>query len=366
MENLSKNITIDAMEAYNKAKKPAAKTSTFDAKNYLNLKLDTKNGELSREVKIRLLPIDANSNSPFKIIKMHNIAVPKEIAESGFKSYVCLSQVDDIDHEKFGNKCPFCEKNREEYNRSVELMKSADIADEEVKAGIMAQVKEIQKKSCGYLPNDVGIIRCIERGKENEGPKFWKFNIRQDKKDPYNTILELYNERLRESREENFDTGELNILDLYRGKDLKITINAVLDSGTGKPTNKTSLSIIDYGQIKPISNDQEQINRWVSDTKVWSDVFVVKTYDYLSILINGGTPWFDSKTQTWVAKSDFKNKSYNKDNVEKTADNVNKILNNLENGYSQTQNMVVEDTFTNTQPQPTNVSYYSKKEELPF
>ena len=83
-----------------------------------------------------------------------------------------------------------------------------------------------------------------------------------------------------------------------------------------------------------------------------------------SILINGGTPWFDSKTQTWVAKSDFKNKSYNKDNVEKTADNVNKILNNLENGYSQTQKMVVEDTFTNTQPLPT--SYYSNKEELPF
>ena len=148
---------------------------------------------------------------------------------------------------------------------------------------------------------------------------------------------------------------------------MKITINAVLDSGTGKPTNKTSLSIIDYGQIKPISNDQEQINSWVNDTKVWSDVFVVKTYDYLSILINGGTPWFDSKTQTWVAKADFKNKSYNKDNVDNTADNVNKILNNLENGYNQTQEMVGENTFTNTQPlPPTNISYYSQKDELPF
>ena len=291
MEDLKKkNITIDAMEDFdNNNAKPVVKNTTFDAKNYLNVRLDTKKGELEKEMKIRLLPIlDGGKYVPFKVIKMHSIKVPEEISESGFKSYVCLEKVDDIDHEKYGNKCPFCEMNREAYKKFTE-------ADNNVE-------RELYKKiSLANKAIDVGIIRCIERGHEEDGPKFWKFNIRQDEKDPMHQINNIYKTRMRESIEEG--DGEFNVLDLYEGKDLKVTITAVLDKNTNKPTNKTSVSIVDYGKIKPISEDDELIEKWVDDPKVWSDVFVPKTYDYLSILNEGGIPWFDRNANKWVPKS---------------------------------------------------------------
>ena len=314
MEDLKKkNITIDAMEDDdNYGTKPVVKNTTFDAKNYLNVRLDVEKHEFSKELKIRLLPIDGSSSTPFKRIKMHNIRVPKEISQSGFKSYVCLEKVEDIDHEKYGNKCPFCEMNREAYKKFSE-------ADNDVDKG---RYKEI---SLANMPNDVGIIRCIERGHEEDGPKFWKFNIRQDKTDPLNVIKKLFATRLQESREEGEE--DLNILDLDEGKDLKVTINAVIDKNTGKPTNKTSVEIVDYGKVKPLTDDPELRDKWVNDPKVWSDVFVPKTYDYLSILLDGGIPWFDRATNKWVPKSlvDGENQK-KKDEAKAKSDEIDKDI----------------------------------------
>lgn len=296
-----KNITIESIESDGKDE-AVVKAGNFDAKNYLNTRLDVEKGEVSKELKIRLLPIDKDSSTPFKRIKMHNVKVPKEIAKSGFKSYVCLEKVDDIDHEKYGNKCPFCELNRSAYKKSVE-------ADNDV------DKKRWQEISLANLTSDVGIIRCIERGKEEDGPKFWKFNIRQDGKDPLNVIKKLFTTRLQESREEG--EGDLNILDLDEGKDLKLTITAVMDKNTGKPTNKVSIDITDYGRIKPLTDDEEQRDAWVNDEKVWSDVFVAKTYDYLSILIDGEIPWYDRNTKKWVPKSVIDGEKKVKDDEQK-------------------------------------------------
>lgn len=300
MEDLKrKNITIEAMENDdNKPEKALVKSGNFDEKNYLNVNLDYENGELAKEIRIRLLPIDSKSNTPFKRIKMHNLKVPKTISKSGFKSYVCLEKTEDIDHEKYGKKCPFCEMNREAYKKSTEATNDVD-------------KKRYQDISLANLSNDVGIIRCIERGHEEDGPKFWKFNIRQDKKDPLNVIKGLFATRLQESRDEGEE--DLNILDLYEGKDLKLTIKCVLDKNTGKPTNKKTFEIVDYGKVKPISEDDELIDKWVNDSKVWSDVFVPKTYEYLSVLLDGEEPWFDRESGRWMAKSEYEAKNgYNK------------------------------------------------------
>lgn len=343
-QNLVSNITIEAMENDNDlVKKPKVNKSTFDAKNYLNTKLDIKKGETSKVLKIRLLPIDSKSSTPFKRIKMHNVEVPHDVSENGFKSYVCLSQVEDIDHDKYGYKCPFCEANKLAYEES------ANETDPEKKSALT-------KKSLSYKSNDVGIIRCIERGNEEDGPKFWKFNIRKDEKDPLNVIKKLYNERLNESREEGFGE-DLNILDIYKGKDLKVTITAILDSNTGKPTNKSSISIIDYGQVKPLSDNPELVAKWVNDSKVWSDVFVPKSYEYLKILLDHKTPWFDSKTQTWVPKVDMTKKNVEPEEIENGG---------MPNGVSvKPISMVNENQNFSALPNGT-VTFASDNRDLPF
>lgn len=304
MDNSRKTITVDAvLNDGAKKQNVSEKKKVFDPKNYLNTKLEISKGETFRETKIRLLPIDKDSTSPFKRIMMHSMSgLPKEISPSGFKSYVCLEKTEGIDHEKFGKKCPFCELNREAYKRSTE----ATDPDEK---------RRWQKISLDNKPNEVGILRCIERGHEEDGPKFLKANIRQDGMDLINKIKKIFNTRYQESiemiedakrdGEDTTDMHPLNILDLDEGKDFKLTFTSVRDKNTGEPTDKTSIDIADYGSVKPLSNNPELRDKWVEDPKVWSEVFTLKPYEYLKLLIDGERPWFSKKQNKYITKEEF-------------------------------------------------------------
>ena len=288
-----KNITVAGMEETAKEIKRNANNNSnykkvgFDEKNYLDVRL--KKDELKKELRIRLLPIDKDAETPFKIIRMHNVKVPTEISASGWKSYVCLEKTEDINHGKYGDKCPFCEL----HDEAEKMLKDPSLDPIE---------KERWKKiAMENKPNYTCIVRCIERGHEEDGPKFWKFTITKEGKDPYHVINDLVATR----RQENIDDGASeeeagNILDLYNGKDLKLTVNAVLKDG--KWTNKTSVTVVDYGKEKPLSEDEEEMNRWINDEKKWSDVFVAKPYDYLSIILDGNVPFFDRGLNQWVVK----------------------------------------------------------------
>jgi hypothetical protein len=147
------NITNDVMEDEEQGSKRKNQT-TFNEKNYLNVKL--RKNEDSKELRIRLLPIDKETGSPFKTIHMHTIAVPKEISENGWKSYVCLKHTDDIDHDAYGNDCPFCEMN----HIAFEKMKKAVAVGNEVLVKYEATSREWQGKwftscQCFYCSNVV-------------------------------------------------------------------------------------------------------------------------------------------------------------------------------------------------------------------
>lgn len=287
MQDFKSNITMEAMDAEfsTSSNVQRVKESVFDEKNYLNIRLD--GNQTSKELKIRLLPIDSTSQTPFKKIHLHTLKVPKEISQSGWKSYICLEKTDGIDNEKYGNKCPFCELNREAYKRFTE----------ETDPNLKERWKKI---SLDNMPKEGCIVRCIERGAEEDGPKFWKFNTRRDKGDPKGQIMELYKTRLEESREEGLD--DENILDIKTGKDLKVTISLAAEDKDGK--SRTSVKVVDYGKSKPLSTDDAQILAWINDSKKWSDVFAIKPYDYLKIILDGEIPFFDKGLNKWVTNRD--------------------------------------------------------------
>ncbi len=296
MADYRRNITYDVMEDEVDERKP--QYTAYDAKNYLNVKL--ADGENEKTLRIRLLPVDKDTNSPFKKIYMHTIKVAPEIAKSGWKSYVCLKLTEDIDHETLGDACPFCEMNKTAYNNMLKAREEGNEIEED----------RWKKISLANKHSEVCVVRCIERGAEEDGPKFWKFNVRSDGKDPKSMIKELYKMRKQESIDEakEDNDGELpedfvpmNILDLENGRDLKVTITRVFDKD-GKPTKKTSISIVDYGKNRPISKNEDEVNEWISDSKVWSDVFVAKPYEYLSIILDGEIPFFDKQNKKWVSK----------------------------------------------------------------
>ena len=309
-----RNITPDVMEEETAERKP--NFTAFDAKNYLNTKL--KDGENEKTLRIRILPVDKDTNSPFKKVIMHYVKVQPELAQNGSKGYVCLHNQDDIDHDVFGDKCPFCEMNQLAYKNMVEAQKKLEKAkkegDEEEEELQAKEVERWKKISLANKTTEYCVIRCIDRANEEDGPKFWKFTVRSDGKDPKNLIKKLWKARKQESIDdalEEYDVKNvedlpedfepMNILDLETGRDLKVTVSRVFDKD-GKPTKKTSTTIVDYGKERPLSKDAEQAENWINDSKVWSDVFIVKPYEYLSIILDGEVPFWDKQNSKWVSK----------------------------------------------------------------
>lgn len=275
------NISLDSVvNEKNDEQKP--KKEGFDVKNYLNVRLS--DGEDQKTLTIRLLPMDLETGSPFAKIHIHNVKVPQDMVKPGekpYKSYICLNKTEGIDHEKYGTKCPFCEMN---YAAYLESTKETD----------PVKKKALQEASLAFKSQEAVIVRCIERGKEADGVKFWKFNIRaKDKTDPYNQILNLA--KLRE--EAAARKGETNnILDIYTGRDLNVTITSA---------EKSAPSIIDDGDRSPLSKDEELMKKWIFDTKKWQDVFTCKPYEYLNLVAQMRTPWFDKSKGVWVDKEEY-------------------------------------------------------------
>ena len=275
------NITFDSLVVENQNKTVDKKVSAFDAKNYLNTRLS--DGETEKTLTIRLLPMDLETGNPFAIIHTHNVKVPQSLVKPGekpYKTYICLAKTPGIDHEKFGHKCPFCELNRKAYEESVKA------TDPVIK-------KNYQEISLANLSRESVISRCIERGSEEEGVKFWKYNIRNDKTDPYNQIIKLVN--LRKENAERKGKVE-NILDIYNGRDLSITFT---EGGTSAPT------IVDDSDRTPLSENEELMRQWIYDEKKWQDVFTCKPYEYLNLVAQMKTPWFDRNSGIWVDKDEF-------------------------------------------------------------
>lgn len=301
------NITPDSIVFDEGQSEKLVKTSKFDEKNYLNVRL--KKGETEKTITIRLLPMDLKTGNPFQKIYIHNVKVPADMVNPGdkpYKSYICLAKNKDINHEKFGDNCPYCELNRAAYLESTKT-------DDPIKK------KELQKLSTDCLAKEAIICRCIERGKEDEGVKFWKFNIRFDKTDPYNQILNLYKMR-KESAEKKFKTE--NILDIFEGRDLNVTITS---EGTSAPT------IIDDSDRSPLSEDKEQMKEWIYDKKTWQDVFTCKPYDYLNLVAQMKVPWYDRPTNSWVDKAEIDAKK---------EESAEKADNEIKNAQTAINNMI--------------------------
>ena len=84
----------------------------FSEKNYLNVRLAPN--EKSRIVKIRILPIKPGTNKIALPISIHSLKVDKQIAASGFKTFLCLNDEHLSLHDDRG--CPICNKSKEYFD----------------------------------------------------------------------------------------------------------------------------------------------------------------------------------------------------------------------------------------------------------
>lgn len=290
---LPPDIPVDVVIPQTTVADTVSNKPAFDTRNYLDFSIPK--GETSREIWIRLLPVNPETNELFQIIKLHSIPVNKELNpnKSGRKSYLCLKHNSGIDHDVYGSKCPICEEQKKLWDKWHQE------TDPDKK-------KEIQKAAGSLDTRDYCIVRCIERGKEADGPKFWRIPLRQDQTDAYHKIVNLIETR----KQEGIEAGiENNIVSIYHGRDLKITFT----EGTGAPT------VVDKSISTPLTKDNDQLTQWYYDDKKWTDVFGTKTYEYLKIAYDGDIPWYDKDAKKWVSKKEVDGARVTQDNVQNIA-----------------------------------------------
>lgn len=276
------NVSTESVLAQKVEKEEAAKKSQekkkikfgnveFDEKHYLNTRLSKS--ETEREIVIRLLPFSETELSPFKKIYVHSVKVTDENGEKKWKKFMCPVKMGK------GNKCPFCETAAQA--RKMKFDTEDEILRKEYNSvEFMNSVKEYW------------LVRCIDRSLEGEGVKFWRFPDARNGEGIWDKMVSLFEAKKRRG---------VNIFDLYEGKDLIITVKKQVDSA-GK--EKLVYQIQDDENISPLSESEEQMEKWVNDPMRWDDVYSVKDYDYLSLIVQGEKPVWNKDLNKWISKTD--------------------------------------------------------------
>jgi hypothetical protein len=244
---------LDAMLAqYEKNNAPKyVKSETakvYDLKNYFNTFI--KEGVKSATKQIRVLPT-TDGSTPFVELHAHKVQVDGE-----WKTFPCLK------HEK-GEACPFCEAREA-------LLATGKDSD-----------KELAKK---YNARKMYVVKVIDRDNEDEGVKFWRFNHDYRKEGIYDKIIGVLN------------AIKKDVTNAETGRDLLLTINR---NQNGIPVVSAVASLDPSG----LSEDQDQKTEWLEDARTWEDVYSVRTYDYLEIIVKGGVPVWDKDEKKFVDKA---------------------------------------------------------------
>jgi hypothetical protein len=283
-------------EKNNAPKYEKQEAKTYDLKNYFNTYIpeSVKSGTKT----IRILP--TKTGSPFVEMYGHKIMVDGE-----WKTFPCLK------HEK-DEACPFCEARQE-------LLSTGKDSD-----------KELAKK---YNARLMYVVKVIDRDNEDEGVKFWRFNHDYSKGGVYDKLYAM------------ITALKKDVTHSETGRDIVITISR-------NQNNVPIVSGIQALDPSVLSEDETKLNEWLSDERTWEDVYSVRTYDYLEIIVRGYTPVWDKEEKRFVAK-ELMNEQETKSNLE------SELTMGIENVKSNIQTQLTTETVSET-------STEEDEDDLPF
>lgn len=231
----------------------------------------------SKTKRVRILPVGENQ-TPFIEVKGH-----KSQVNGQWRTFICPK------HEK-DEDCPFCEAREA-------LLSTGESGD-----------KELAKK---YYPRLMYVVKVIDRDHEDEGVKFWRFNHDFRKTGIYDKIMGVV-QAIQGSAAPDFT-------DVENGRDLIISINR-------DQNKRPTVSSIVQGDPSPLHTNKDLVEEWLADDRTWEDVYSVKPYSYLEIIVKGGEPtWKRNESGDggeWVDKNALSDES-NDDGEELTVGGEN-------------------------------------------
>jgi hypothetical protein len=145
--------------------------------------------------------------------------------------------------------------------------------------------KELAKQ---YKSRKFYIVKVIDRDKEHEGVKFWRFkhNFRND--GILDKIIPIWR-------------AKGDITDPNSGRDLIIQLSKS-KTGAGKPY--TTVQTIMHDDPSQLHTDVETMKSWADDELTWEDVYSKKPVEYLEAISRGEVPKWDSELGKYIYGDD--------------------------------------------------------------
>lgn len=263
---MSNDVLGAIMSQYEKNKNSSGGQKNFEEKDfskYFNPRLEE--GEKNGESAIRLMPTKDGA-SPFEEGYFHVMQVNGQ-----WRKLYCKKHND-------GERCPLCE------------------VEDALKATGNEEDKKIAKT---YKASKFYLTRVIDRSKEDDGIKIWRFRHNYKGEGELDKMIPLF-------------TKKGNLSDAREGRDL------ILMLGRGDKNN-TKVTSIMAEDASILTNDKTKANVWVKDTLTWKDVYKASPTEYLEIIANGENPVWDKKLQKFVAKGEETAKKEGNTSVKYTA-----------------------------------------------
>jgi len=289
-----------------KSKKPQNSNKKYNPENYFSIFLPE--GVNEETFQIRVLPnTDKNNPSPFTEVSTHKFQMP----DGKWKTFMCPKEHRDAD-------CPFCQAR-------TKLLATGNSQD--------------KKDAKNYNTKKMYIIKLISRNKENEGVKFWRFNANYDGQGIFDKIVAIVKRKKTDIT--NPETGRDIFVEVKRSQKGYPVVSSILDDDSSV-----------------LSDNASQSNEWLSDERTWEDVYSVKPYDYLRLVVEGEDPYFDKESGTFITKESFELKKEQKANELSSTGEISM------GGGSITENGIKTDVPLNVvKPPSTNVE---EEDDLPF
>jgi hypothetical protein len=241
-------------ESSHNGKRDNGSQKTYDLKNYFNTILPK--GVDSQTKRIRILPPSEGVKTPFDTMWGHVKKINGE-----WKTFPCLK------HEK-DEDCPFCQ------------------AREALLATGKEEDKELAKQ---YSARQFYIVKVIDRDNEADGVKFWRFKHNYKKQGVMDKLMAA------------IATVKHNVTDIETGRDLNVV---VVRDGLSSIVQSISYPL----ETSPLSANEEKVAEWTQDTRTWEDVYSVRNYDYLKIIVKGDTPVWDKDGKCYIGKLELEAK----------------------------------------------------------
>lgn len=194
--------------------------------------------------------------------------------------------------------CALCAKNKAmlaTQDQSIRRIKKEDLT--EAQKPIFAKNSAIYKEANVWEAKKFYIIRGVDKGKEKDGVKFWRFKHNYKNQGTLDKILPI----LKMYMEDN----QVDFADPELGTDL----NIVTADSEFNGIQYKSISAITAKGKSPLHGDPIVAKSWLDDDTTWRDVYKAKQApnmnqtEYLEAIATGTNPYWDdtdSNNKHWV------------------------------------------------------------------